>query len=426
MAKYTLGLALSGGGYRAAAYHLGTMRKLDELNLLSKVDVLSTISGGSITGALYCSQRWNSFQEFEAHMTSLLTTKDVTNAVLRSWFFLRTILFILLVLTASVFLLYSAVPWTSPILVLAMFVLLVRFQFSFFPASRAVEKAYDNYFFYKKTLGDLVDIPTIVIGSTDTQSSRPFTFSKLYMGGSAYHTDFQQADFPVARAVMASSCVPFAFTPVHIDAKYYPQGMKVPALGPELVDGGVYDNQGIHKLSFEGSRYEASNIIVSDAGNKMPFTNAFGNVFALLIRTMDVLMMRIKDFQMIAGLYENTIKANRQIAYISLGWDLDQCIPGWVNNLIDGKITNEVIAAHQIPVAWLNAPKENRDHIEKHLAQQVGYEEIIKEQLTDTEMEIARSVCTGLSRLSLKQVNCLTQQSYLLTALQIKLYCPSI
>ncbi len=49
-----LGLSLSGGGYRAAAFHLGTMRALHKMQVLEKIDVLSTISGGSITGAAYC------------------------------------------------------------------------------------------------------------------------------------------------------------------------------------------------------------------------------------------------------------------------------------------------------------------------------------------------------------------------------------
>jgi NTE family protein len=49
--KHNLGLALSGGGYRAAAFHLGTLRALHKLDVLEKVDVFSTISGGSITGA---------------------------------------------------------------------------------------------------------------------------------------------------------------------------------------------------------------------------------------------------------------------------------------------------------------------------------------------------------------------------------------
>src|SRR5229473_1655763 len=42
----TLGLALSGGGSRAAAFHCGTVAALDELHLLEKVDVVSTVSGG--------------------------------------------------------------------------------------------------------------------------------------------------------------------------------------------------------------------------------------------------------------------------------------------------------------------------------------------------------------------------------------------
>jgi NTE family protein len=38
-------LSLSGGGYRAAAFHLGTLEMLDELGLLGNLSVLSTVSG---------------------------------------------------------------------------------------------------------------------------------------------------------------------------------------------------------------------------------------------------------------------------------------------------------------------------------------------------------------------------------------------
>lgn len=47
------GLALSGGGFRAAAFHLGVLKRLEELGLLARVEMLSTVSGGSITGTLY-------------------------------------------------------------------------------------------------------------------------------------------------------------------------------------------------------------------------------------------------------------------------------------------------------------------------------------------------------------------------------------
>lgn len=48
-----IGLALSGGGFRAAAFHLGVLKRLEELGLLHRVEALSTVSGGSIVGALY-------------------------------------------------------------------------------------------------------------------------------------------------------------------------------------------------------------------------------------------------------------------------------------------------------------------------------------------------------------------------------------
>ena len=49
----TIGLSLSGGGSRAVAFHLGTLRALEDLNLLHEVNIVSGVSGGSvITGLL--------------------------------------------------------------------------------------------------------------------------------------------------------------------------------------------------------------------------------------------------------------------------------------------------------------------------------------------------------------------------------------
>ncbi|HEX8128121.1 MAG TPA: patatin-like phospholipase family protein [Pyrinomonadaceae bacterium] len=46
------GLCLSGGGYRATLFHLGSLRRLNEIGLLSKIDTFSSVSGGSITNGL--------------------------------------------------------------------------------------------------------------------------------------------------------------------------------------------------------------------------------------------------------------------------------------------------------------------------------------------------------------------------------------
>lgn len=50
-ARQGVALCLSGGGYRAVLFHLGALRRLNELGVLSKVDTISTVSGGSILSA---------------------------------------------------------------------------------------------------------------------------------------------------------------------------------------------------------------------------------------------------------------------------------------------------------------------------------------------------------------------------------------
>lgn len=69
--KKRIGLCLSGGGSRAVAFHLGCLRALNELGLLDQVKVLSTVSGGSVIGALYAA-RDQSFHEFEAEVRTFL------------------------------------------------------------------------------------------------------------------------------------------------------------------------------------------------------------------------------------------------------------------------------------------------------------------------------------------------------------------
>ena len=62
--RSTIGLALSGGGSRAIAFHLGVMRALEDRSILEKVRVISMVSGGSVIGAMY-SYSNGSFKEFE-------------------------------------------------------------------------------------------------------------------------------------------------------------------------------------------------------------------------------------------------------------------------------------------------------------------------------------------------------------------------
>ncbi len=68
-----LGLALSGGGSRAIAFHLGCLRALNEIGLLNRIDVISSVSGGSVLAGLYCA-RSEPFDVFEQRARAMLRT----------------------------------------------------------------------------------------------------------------------------------------------------------------------------------------------------------------------------------------------------------------------------------------------------------------------------------------------------------------
>src|SRR3954451_11054871 len=63
-----LGLALSGGGFRATLYHLGLLRFLRDAGILSQVTHITSVSGGSIIAA-HVALNWNRYngsaQEFD-------------------------------------------------------------------------------------------------------------------------------------------------------------------------------------------------------------------------------------------------------------------------------------------------------------------------------------------------------------------------
>jgi len=425
-----IGLSLSGGGYRAAAFHLGTLQQLHEMKILDYVDVLSTISGGSITGAAWCLHKGD-YAPFHEYMKERITTKNVVREVLLSQSFLLLVLFILVFLGAAIALSFTSwAPLSFAVLALMIF-LLLKFQFNIFPVSKEVEKAYDKFLYHGKTLGQLNEKPTLAIGSSNLQTGRPFTFSGKKMSDSTYSYKeppvyFKPEKFPIAKAVMASSCVPFAFTPINIEKKFYVNEADFDRINPQLVDGGVYDNQGIQKITQHNSGYECDIIITSDAGGPLSNTISFRNTIALLIRTVDVFMYRIKTMQMVEYIYQNVIEKHKPIAYFSLGWEIKKLIPGFIKGMENKLVLPEVMAAHQLLPEWIQRPKKYEDEIKKHLEQKVGYAAVEARNLTEDEWNLAKDTGTNLTSLTVKRTDCLIRHAANLTELQIKLYCPTI
>src|ERR1700674_928117 len=79
-----IGLALSGGGSRGIAFHLGCLRALNDLGILAQVKVISTVSGGSVIGTLYAATD-APFPEFEAKVRAMLA-KGLAGPAVRTAF----------------------------------------------------------------------------------------------------------------------------------------------------------------------------------------------------------------------------------------------------------------------------------------------------------------------------------------------------
>jgi NTE family protein len=428
------GLSLSGGGYRATAFHLGVLQKLHQLNKLSKIDVLSTISGGSIAGAAFVvspgagNMSQQEFENFKQETIQKLSSKNLIREAFITSPGSRFTLFLIVFLAAIIYFICEHHALDVFIIFSLFLVLLYFFQFSIFPVSKSIEKSYARYFTRKKTLKELPEKPMLVLSSTNLQTARPFVFSKKFMGDSSYTyaetpVYYIADNFPLARAVMASSCVPGAFSPVHIDTEYFTLPEQAANYNPILADGGVYDNQGIHKLMHAG-RFACNIIITSDAGNKITPEKSLKNSMAVAMRTMNVFMTRIKNVQLATDVYQNTQFNNKEIAYLSLGWDCENCIPGFIRNLINGDVTNALIQYHQLKPEWVADPKMYETEITNHLVNEIGYNNM--DLPTKEEVSIARKVGTNLTPLKKEEINALIKQAAALTEIQIKLYCPSL
>jgi NTE family protein len=71
-----IGLALSGGGFRAACFHLGVMRELHKFGLLAKLDLVSCVSGGSIAGGTLVAN-WSDLPAALDKLDLYLRTKSI-------------------------------------------------------------------------------------------------------------------------------------------------------------------------------------------------------------------------------------------------------------------------------------------------------------------------------------------------------------
>ena len=419
-----IGLALSGGGYRAAAYHLGTLRALHKLGILKKIDVISSVSGGSIIAAYYLlhEEDYTSFDE--------KFFKKLGHGVMHLAY-----LNVLIVVGMLCLVGFLLTPW----LLLLVFPLFWFFCYKIFPLSKLVALQYRWLFFGKKTLSDLPDSPSLVINTTDVAQCCLFKFSKNRAWGKNYynrsvHEDyFTGVNFPISTAVMASSCVPFAFTPIRMPEKYR---IKKTATCPLLVDGGLYDNQGVHELGENGD-HSAQYIIVSNAGNTELNDKRIWNIVKMLVKTSDILMKRIEKMQSRNNMFL-TDNVNRRFAYCNLSYDnTDRLVSSFIRNIASGLVPAETYTLHGISeeiAAQLvdkykhtnTIDKENFEKLKELVKKSIGWDELAKICPSAQEALKAKAVKTNLVRLSKKKRDALAKYAEWMTMVQVRLYLPNL
>ena len=421
-----IGLALSGGGYRAAAYHIGTLRALHKLKILEKVDVISSVSGGSITSAYYLLHKDN-YWEFEQTFSHKLKIGVLHIAIIN--FFV--------VLTAIGALIYW-VGWWSLFLSL---VVLWFANYHILPLSFWIEKQYNWLFFKKKTLSDLPQTPSVVINTTDVAKGRSFRFSRNRAWGYDYvnrddrQDVFSGENFPIAKAVMASSCVPFAFSPIRMPEKYRRYNhYKCPL----LVDGGLYDNQGTYELTGSSDdEMHTKYIIVSNAGNTELTDKWKTNIPLMLALTSNILMKRIERMQSRLIMFE-TNNVNRRIANSALNYEVsDRIITGFLRGIKNGNVPAELYTLHSITENEAQNVKnvfssnnlEDKEFINSiisKITQSIQWDELEEIKPSFEEINIAKKVGTNLIGLSKKEIDSLIKFAEWMTTIQVRLYLPNL
>jgi predicted acylesterase/phospholipase RssA len=317
-----VGLALSGGGFRASYYHLGVLACLAERNVLRDVEVLSCVSGGSIVGACYWLKlrermlrpeplRREDYiklvEELIAHFHTTVQ-KNIRAQVQPyiaaiAWRLLRGQKGVLDPEAAAVALeeqFYQPLwPDKGPILM---------DQLVFQPPDHdPVLTRSDSFNPAKHNWLRTHKVPALILNATTVNTGHAWHFTSTWMGESPWAIHAAADSVPrlqwsmydqnagwrirLGRAVAASACVPTVFAPLHL-GKYYKQDNK--DVDVTLVDGGVHDNQGTVSLLAS----DCNVILVSDACGQLMLEHApptgFSGLVRSTLRPSDTLMERVR------------------------------------------------------------------------------------------------------------------------------------
>ncbi len=335
-----LGLCLSGGGFRAALYHIGTLAALAERNLLHRVEVLSTVSGGSIIGAYFYLKVKQLLEgrrpgcprpapDHYLDMVKEIETEflDAVQNNIRMRLFLNPYKTALMLLDED----YSRSDRLSELLdayfyrplALTDRIRLNRIHIHPASATQAAERPVAAAAFNDSPQNEC-KIPVLTINATCLNTGHPFYFTGSAVGepsrahqyvreqnsnavlpqlrfDGTYENDRSRAlsdtqmramaQITLADAVAASAAVPGIFPPLPMHHLY--SNSKGEEIVVELSDGGVFDNQGLDALLSA----DCTDTIISDACGQLEDERLLAtDLLNTTQRANDVMMERIRGY----------------------------------------------------------------------------------------------------------------------------------
>jgi predicted acylesterase/phospholipase RssA len=279
-----IGLALSGGGFRASLYHLGLVRFLRDAGILPQVSHITSVSGGSIFAA-HLTLNWGRYNgsdsEFDSAASELLTfvRLDVRNRITRR------------------FPLTFALRWPRWLLGRSNRKL---------TRTGLLEYHYEKHLYGDTSLFQLPESPQLHILATNLSEGCLCSFNRngLWMmrrqSDHTFRLDRSHIGLAtVPMAVTASSAFPGFFPPVELT------GADVGASAGEFgrqryTDGGVFDNLGIRMFRFleqvlAEHQSTLDGVLVSDVGKpfEVQSIHGGGGVIRTALRATDILMDRV-------------------------------------------------------------------------------------------------------------------------------------
>jgi NTE family protein len=297
--RTTLGLAFSGGGFRATLAALGVLRFLADVDKLRDVRFASSVSGGSIAnGVLAC--RWLDVRQ--AGSTAAALDEMVIDPIVRS---------------------ISGSSLKTEILRGLWRALGARTR------TDVLADALDRRFFEGRTLESLDPECRFIFNAANLSTGVRFAFERDVVGDYVLGlANTHGTGLRVATAVAASAAVPGAFAPMKL------RGIRFPCVdsgAPRLLDGGAYDNTGLEAL--DGDRYfdvftvvmNAGGIFVTGQLGRIPIVRDLSRSNSLLYRQSTALRTRwmVDRFRAFERQPDQPLPSARRGVLYSLATEMD-------------------------------------------------------------------------------------------------------